>query len=57
MAQDKHDQRGINLNDPDARPSDAADHEDRVDEMREEKSVTGGEHDDQGHTPKVPGAN
>jgi hypothetical protein len=57
MAHDKHDQRGINLNDPDARPADAADHEDRVDEMREEKSVTGGEHDDQGHTPKIPGAN
>jgi hypothetical protein len=56
MAHDKQQQRGENLNDPDAKPADAADHEDRVDETRTEEPLTGGRHDDQGHTPQVPAA-
>ncbi len=56
MAHDKHDQRGENLNDPDAKPADAADHEERTDEARQEEPLTGGRHDDQGHTPQIPGA-
>ena len=56
MAHDKHDQRGENLNDPHARPADIADHEDRVVETRQEQTQTGGKHDDQGHTPKIPSA-
>lgn len=56
MAHDKHDLHGENLNDPHARPADIADHEDRVDESRQEQTQTGGEHDDQGHTPKIPSA-
>jgi hypothetical protein len=56
MAHDKQQQRGENLNDPHAKPADAADHEDRVDETRTEEPLTGGRHDDQGHTPQVPAA-
>jgi len=56
MAHDKHDLHGENLNDPHARPADIADHEDRVDESRQEQTQTGGEHDDQGHTTKIPSA-
>lgn len=47
---------GEKLNDPDARPADVADDRDRTRETREDQPLTGGEHDDAGHTPQVPGA-
>lgn len=45
---------GEKLNDPDARPADVADDRDRTDDVREDEPLTGGNHDDAGHTPKVP---
>jgi len=47
---------GEKINDPDAKPADVADDRDRTQETREEESLTGGEHDNAGHTPKVPDA-
>jgi hypothetical protein len=54
MPHDKRNDRGNNPNDPDESPADIADHQQRNDESREEQAQTGGQHDDQGHTPKVP---
>lgn len=54
MAHDKRTVRGDNINDPDASPADIADHQQRTEETRQEEEQTGGDHDDQGHTPKVP---
>ncbi|WP_296254889.1 MULTISPECIES: hypothetical protein [unclassified Pseudomonas] len=48
--------RGEKINDPDAKPADVADDRDRTKEARKEQPLTGGEHDDAGHTPKVPEA-
>jgi hypothetical protein len=45
---------GEKLNDPDARPSDVADDRERTEDVREDEPLTGGNHDDAGHTPKVP---
>lgn len=45
---------GEKLNDPGARPADVADDRDRTDDVREDEPLTGGHHDDAGHTPKVP---
>ena len=45
---------GEKLNDPDARPADVADDRYRTDDVREDEPLTGGDHDDAGHTPKVP---
>ena len=47
---------GEKINDPDATPADFADDRDRTREAREEQPLTGGEHDDAGHAPKVPEA-
>jgi hypothetical protein len=47
---------GEKINDPDAKPADVADDRDRTEETRKEQPLTGGEHDDAGHTPKVPNA-
>ena len=47
---------GEKINDPDAKPADVADDRDRTRETRGEESLTGGEHDNAGHTPKVPDA-
>ncbi|MCD5973634.1 hypothetical protein [Pseudomonas quasicaspiana] len=57
MPQDKRDLPGNNLNDPEQHPADIADHQERTEEAREEEAQTGGQQDDQGHAPKVPGAN
>lgn len=54
MQNDKRKVRGDNINDPEASPSDIADHLERTEETREEIDQTGGVHDDQGHTAKVP---
>ena len=54
MTTDKRNLRGDNINDPDASPADVADHLTRTDETRKEEQRTGGDHDDQGHTAKVP---
>ncbi|HXR00254.1 MAG TPA: hypothetical protein VN798_07695 [Pseudomonas sp.] len=48
--------RGEELNDPDAKPADVADDRDRNRESRQEQPLTGGKHDDAGHTPQVPKA-
>lgn len=56
MPNDKSNARGDNINDPDASPSDIADHQQRTEETRKEETQTGGDHDDQGHTPQVPGS-
>lgn len=45
---------GEKINDPVARPSDVGDDRQRTQEVREDSPLTGGEHDDAGHTPKVP---
>jgi len=55
MPNDKHTVRGNNLNDPDARPADIADHEQRTTETRDEETHTGDRQDVEGHTPKIPG--
>jgi hypothetical protein len=55
MPNDKHTVRGNNLNDPDARPADIADHEQRTNETRTEETHTGDGQDVEGHTPKIPG--
>ena len=47
---------GEKINDPDATPADVADDRDRTHEAREEQPLTGGEHDNAGHAPKVPEA-
>ncbi len=47
---------GEEINDPDARPADIADDRDRRDESRQEQPLTGGKHDNAGHTPQVPDA-
>lgn len=54
MPNDNATVHGNNLNDPDQRPADIADHEQRTQETREEETDTGGKQDDEGHTPKVP---
>jgi hypothetical protein len=56
MPKDKANSQGNNLNDPDQSPAEIADHEQRTKETREEHAQTGGEHDIQGHTPKIPGS-
>ena len=47
---------GEKINDPHAKPADVADDRRRTEETRKEEPLTGGEHDDAGHTPKVPDA-
>ncbi|TDV72854.1 hypothetical protein [Pseudomonas sp. LP_7_YM] len=47
---------GEKINDPHAKPADVADDRERTQEARKEQPLTGGKHDDAGHTPKVPGA-
>jgi hypothetical protein len=47
---------GEDINDPNANPADVADDRARREESREEQRLTGGKHDDAGHTPKVPDA-
>ncbi len=47
---------GEEINDPNATPADVADDRDRRKESSEEQRLTGGKHDDAGHTPKVPEA-
>jgi hypothetical protein len=42
-----------NLNDPDAKPADLADHQHRTDEARVDAALTGGRNDNQGHTPRL----
>lgn len=54
MAHDKRSDQGNNLNDPHETPADSADHKQRTQETREEQARTGEDHDDQGHTPKIP---
>jgi hypothetical protein len=54
MSDEKRNAHGDNINDPDARPADIADHQQRTEETREEEVETGGPHDDQGHTPHLP---
>lgn len=54
MPHDKANDQGNNLNDPEQKPADVADHQQRIDESREEQAQTGGQHDDQGHSPKIP---
>lgn len=45
---------GEKINDPDASPADVADDRERTQETRDDQPLTGGEHDDTGHTPTVP---
>lgn len=47
---------GEKINDPDASPADVADDRERSQETRDDQPLTGGEHDDAGHTPTVPEA-
>lgn len=49
MAEHNGNSHGNNLNDPEQKPADVADHE-----QREEQRRTGGPHDSEGHTPRLP---
>ena len=53
MSDHKSNTHGNNLNDPKQSPADMADHQQRTAETREESEQTGGQHDDQGHTPTL----
>ncbi|MFK7698212.1 hypothetical protein [Pseudomonas caspiana] len=57
MPHDKRNNQGNNLNDPEQHPADIADHQQRTEETLEEQEQTGGRQDNEGHAPKVPGAN
>ena len=57
MAEHKGNPHGNNLNDPEQKPADVGDHQQRTDEHREEQRQTGGPQDSQGHTPKLPTSN
>ena len=54
MPNDKPIVKGNNLNDPDPRPADAADHGERTQETREEESQMGDRQDVEGHPPNLP---
>ncbi|OEC35706.1 hypothetical protein SAMN05216600_104199 [Pseudomonas cuatrocienegasensis] len=42
-----------NLNDPDAKPADLADHQRRREDAQVDAELTGGRNDNQGHTPRL----
>lgn len=52
----QHSFPGKEINDPKATPADVADDRERTDESRKEQPLTGGKHDDAGHTPQIPKA-
>jgi hypothetical protein len=56
MTSDQPHVPGEDLNDPKAKPADVADDRERRRESRQDESLTGGDNDVAGHTPKVPGA-